>query len=279
MRSLENAFYIGNNRAMISLGPLTDKKYCPYSCAFCYVKSGFMKYMKLEIDDIIEFLKKNKGKYDIVYISGDTDSFAPPRTDKAIELIKRISECIDVDITFTTRTTFNKDNLKKLKNINDYMKNKDCKLIASISVSRLSSANYIEPHPIPSPEERIETLKKLKQNGLYTILATRPFLPIINADEYIEIIKRAKDFIDVVLGENWYANDNLINDVCKDYDINKINYVEKTMDFDNNDKVWKCYEAKETVEKVTQFCNENGIPFYMRSYPAIEYIRSIKSLK
>ena len=46
------------------------------------------------------------------------------------------------------------------------------------------------------------------------------------------------------------------------------------MDFDNNDKVWKCYEAKEIVEKVTQFCKENGIPFYMRSNPAIEYIRS-----
>lgn len=274
MRSLENAFYIGNNRAMISLGPLTDKKYCPYSCAFCYVKSGFMKYKKLEIDNIIEFLEKNKEKYNIVYISGDTDSFAPPRTDKAIELIKRISECIDVDITFTTRTTFNDDNLKKLKNINDYMKNKNHKLIVSISISRLYSANYIEPAPIPSPEERIEMLKKLKENGLYTILATRPFLPIITSDEYIEIIKRSKNYVDAVLGETWYADEKLINDICKDFDMKKVQFVEKIMDFDNNDKVWKCYEAKEIVEKVTQFCKENGIPFYMRSNPAIEYIRS-----
>lgn len=167
MRNLENAFYIGNNRAMISLGPLTDKKYCPYSCAFCYVKSDFMKYMKLEIEDIIKFLKKNKEKYNIVYISGDTDSFAPPRTDKAIELIKRISECIDVDITFTTRTTFNTESLEKLKNINNYIRNKNHKLIVSISISRLYSANYIEPKPIPSPEERIETLKRLKDNGFW----------------------------------------------------------------------------------------------------------------
>lgn len=279
MRSLENAFYIGNNRAMISLGPLTDKKYCPYSCTFCYVKSGFMKYMQLEIDDIIKFLKENKEKYDIVYISGDTDSFAPPRTEKAIELLKEISKNIDVDITFTTRTTFSEENLKKLKNINDYMKNKNHKLIASISISRLYSANYIEPNPIPSPEERIETLKKLKENGLYTILATRPFLPIITSEEYIEIIKRAKNYVDTVLGETWYADEKLINDVCKDFDIKTIDFVEKTMDFDNNNKVWRCYEAKETVEKVIQFCKENKIPFYMRSYPAIEYIRSIKSLK
>lgn len=277
MRNLENAFYIGNNRAMISLGPLSDKKYCPYSCAFCYVKSDFMKYMKLEIEDIIKFLKKNKEKYNIVYISGDTDSFAPPRTDKAIELIKMISECMDVDITFTTRTTFNKDRLKKLKNINDYMKNKNHKLIVSISISRLYSANYLEPSPIPSPEERIETLKKLKENGLYTILATRPFLPIITSDEYIEIIKRSKNYVDAVLGETWYADEKIINDVCKDFDIKRVQFVEKTMDFDNNDKVWKCYEAKETVEKVTQFCKENEIHFYMRSNPAIEYIRKLNA--
>ncbi len=81
MRNLKNAFYIENDRTMISLGPLTDKKYCPYNCAFCYVKSGFMKYMKLEIDEIIEFLNNN------------------------------------VDITFTTRTTFNENDLKKLKEI------------------------------------------------------------------------------------------------------------------------------------------------------------------
>lgn len=277
MRSLKNAFYIGNNRVMVSLGPLTDKKYCPYSCAFCYVKSGFMKYMKLEIDQIIEFLNKNKENYDIVYISGDTDSFAPPRTSKAIELIKTISENLDVDITFTTRTTFNEDNLKELKNINDYMKSKDHKLIVSISISRLYSADYIEPSPIPNPEERIEMLKKLKEIGLYTILATRPFLPIIKPEEYIEIIRKSKDYIDVVLGETWYADKKLIEDVCRDLDITKIEFIEKTMDFDDNNKMWKCYEAKETVEKVSKFCKENKIPFFMRSHPAIDYIRRIKS--
>lgn len=199
MRNLDNAFYIGNHRAMISLGPLSEKKYCPYNCAFCYVKSGFMKYIKLEIEDIIKFLKDNFGKYDIVYISGDTDSFAYPRTNQAIELIEKIAENINVDILFTTRTKFDEKHLKRLKDINSYMKRKNHKLISCISISRLFSAEYIEPYPIPSPQERIEMLKKLKENGLYTILATRPFLPIINSDEYIEIIKKSKNYVDVVL--------------------------------------------------------------------------------
>lgn len=278
MRDNDNAFYIGNNRAMVSLGPLTQYKHCPYSCAFCYVKSEFMKYKTMEINNIIKFLQDNKGKYDIIYISGDTDSFAPPRTDKAIELVEKISNCIDVDITFTTRTIFNENDLKKLKNINENMKLKNRRLIASISISRLYSADYIEPHPIPTPEQRIEMLKKLKEEGLYTILATRPFLPIIDANDYIEIIEKSKNYIDVVLGETWYADERLIKDVCRDIDITKINFIEKTMDFDDNNYVWKCYEAKEIVEKVTKYCNDNNIPFYMRSRPAIEYIRNSKIL-
>ena len=64
---------------MISLGPLTKFKYCPYNCAFCYVKSGFNKYPNFNINEIISYLKSNRKKYNIIYISGDTDSFAPPR--------------------------------------------------------------------------------------------------------------------------------------------------------------------------------------------------------
>ena len=48
------------------------------------------------------------------------------------------------------------------------------------------------------------------------------------------------------------------------------------MDFDNNTKIWKCYEATEIVKDVTNYCNKTNIHFYMRSNPAVEYIRSLK---
>lgn len=133
-----------------------------------------------------------------------------------------------MDITFTTRTTFNEESLSKLKSINEYMKNKNRKLIASISISRLSSANYLEPYPIPSAEDRIETLKKLKQNGFIYNISYQTIFTSINANEYIEIIKKSKDYIDAVLGKIWYANDKLINDVCKNIDNKKIKFIEKT---------------------------------------------------
>ena len=43
----------------------------------------------------------------------------------------------------------------------------------------------------------------------------------------MELINKAKGFIDAVLGEDWYADDNLINNVCKDYDISNINFIEE----------------------------------------------------
>ena len=276
MEKNNSPFFIDDNRVMISLGPLNKIKYCPYNCAFCYVKSGFEKYSNLETDEIISYLIENKGKYNIVYISGDTDSFAPPRTDKALKLLEEISKILDVDITFTTRTLFSDDDIKRLKNISNSMKLKKHKLIASISISRLYSSSFIEPLPIPEPEKRIELLKKLKENGLYTMVATRPFLPIIDSGEYIEIIKRCKDFVDVVLGEVWYADESLIKAVCKDIDVSKIPFIEKEMDFDIGNKTWKCFEAKNIIEDVSKYCNDNNIKFYMRSYPAIEYIRGLK---
>ena len=273
-----NGFFIGNNRAMISLGPLTEYKYCPYNCAFCYVKSGFNKYPNLEMDEIISFLKANRKYYNIIYISGDTDSFAPPRTNKAIELLKKISKSVDVDITFTTRTVFKDSDMERLKDINYYLKTKNKKLIASISISRLYSFDFLEPPPIPEPEKRIEQLKIFKENGMYTMLAVRPFLPIINASEYIEIIKRCKGYADAVLGEKWYADEKLINTVCKNIDTNEVAFVDKVMDFDTNKKIWKCFEAQSIVKKVDKYCKDNNIKFFMRSYPAIEYIGTLDSM-
>ena len=79
-RTSNNPFFIRKGeRIMISLGPLSPKQHCPYRCAFCYVQDDFDSYASFDIDTIITYLKENADKYNIIYVSGDTDSFAPPR--------------------------------------------------------------------------------------------------------------------------------------------------------------------------------------------------------
>ncbi len=64
----EKWFFLNGKRAMVSLGPLTRNHHCPYQCAFCYVQDGFNKYATLDEDEIMNFLKKNRDNYHIIYI-------------------------------------------------------------------------------------------------------------------------------------------------------------------------------------------------------------------
>lgn len=188
MNKKDNYFSFYKDRIMISLGPLNDNRYCPFECLFCYVKGGFSKYEVLTDDEIINFLKEYRNLYNIVYISGDTDSFAFPRTNRAINLLKRIVTEIGVDVLFTTRAVFTKNHLEQLKEINGLYNSKGYKLYSCISIPRLFSCDYLESKNTPSPYDRIECLKQLYNIGLITILAMRPFLPVIKIEEYKKII-------------------------------------------------------------------------------------------
>jgi DNA repair photolyase len=120
---------------------LSANKHCPYSCAFCYVQKGgdFPSYANREISEIITYLQEHTKEYDIVYISGDTDSFAPPRTEKGLELLQALVNELDVDIQITTRFVFSSEQLQKIAAINQQLMSKGKKLIISISISRFYS--------------------------------------------------------------------------------------------------------------------------------------------
>lgn len=266
-------FYIGNNRAMISLGPLNQYKYCTFACKFCYVNKGFDSYKASTDEEIINFLVDNRKDYEIVYISGDTDSFAPPRTQRAIELLEKILEFVNVDVLFTTRTVFDNSHLEQLKSINEKYKRKNRKLYACISIPRFHSCAHIESSNTPTPLERIECIKNLYANGIETILAMRPFLPVIQISEYKELINSCKDYVKIVLGEGWYADDKMIKSVCQEKIIDNTVFSTKKMDFDNNIKEWKYYEPKEFVEEIEKYCRDLNIRFFMRSKPAIAYLK------
>ena len=83
--TMAEPYFIGLDRAMVSLGPLTGSTYCTYKCRFCYVNGPYAKYSHRSPEEIIDWLTSRRDLYNIVYVSGDTDSFAPPRTADAIE--------------------------------------------------------------------------------------------------------------------------------------------------------------------------------------------------
>ena len=271
-----NYFLRKGDRAMVSLGPLHSVKHCPYSCGFCYVQDDFNSYASLPEDKIIEFLEENKALYKIIYISGDTDSFAPPRTSRGLNLLLRISNNFNCDILFTTRTTFNEEQIELIKKVVKNKKKKGKKLYACISITRYSeNLSYLEPNPIPSPDERIETLKHLHSTGAVTILAMRPFLPVVPIKDYLKILEKSKSFIDIALGEHFYfIREGRIYQRVFPKGISKS--IEKDitrgnkMSFDVNDSDWDIWYSRKYEKIVRKKCEVLGITFSMHSDEAID---------
>ena len=271
-------FFVGLNRIMLSLGSLPDGQHCPYRCAFCYGELGFSRYPSLSVSQIVASVKTCDADYDIIYVSGDTDSFAPPRTKTGIALLEGLSD-LGVDLLFTTRTTFDARDLEALGSIARRLGESDHMLFGCISIPRLDSGGHLESTRTPTPRERVAALEALKKRGLRTVLALRPFLPIIPAREYIEIVSLCRGFTDLVLGECWYADEAGILErrVFRGPTPRDIAFARKKMDFDGNERWWKVWEAHETERAVRECCSSLGLPFFMRSQPAIEHLRNCVS--
>ena len=276
LRTENNPFFLQDGgRAMISLGPLRQEKSCPYSCAFCYVQDDFSSYLNYSISDIILFLRRNKDKYNIVYISGDTDSFAPPRREQGLELLSRVADEVSCDVLFATRSIFDDQSYSIIKAVNDNQLAKGYRLFAGTSITRLSpDLSYLEPFPVPTPDERIKNLINLKKCGAVTMLGLRPFLPVVPVSDYEAILKQLVGYLDIALGECFYfiRNGKIQSRVFPcgiSADIEQRITTGHKMDFDDNNSIWDVWDSSEYESRARAICNELGIVFSMRSSDGI----------
>lgn len=279
VRPIETPFDIRDQRAMVSLGAPNAKRHCAYSCPFCYVQAGFRSYPSLSIPDIIKWLNKQQiDAFDIIYVSGDTDSFAAPRTDQALILLEELLT-LRKDVLFTTRMVMDESSLNRLGTIVDHFKQRSLRLFGCMSIAQ-KTVPRLEPSPIASPAARIVQLHRFRDLGLMTILAVRPFLPIVPMSDYNWILRESLKCVHAVLGEVWYADsegvlESKVLGAGRRLDI----YRMANMPFDSNEAVWKVYDAENVQAFFRDWCARAGLPFFMRSRPAIEWIRQNVSLK
>ncbi|OGU05836.1 MAG: hypothetical protein A2075_12630 [Geobacteraceae bacterium GWC2_58_44] len=272
----QEPFQVWENRAMVSLGPISDKAHCYFQCPFCYVNSSYLSFQRKTIIEIIDWLSLYSGRYDIVYISGDTDSFAgsPKRQEMAVELVEAISNNFHVEIMITTRAVIQKSHIRRLQNVSDKLRAKGLNFFACVSITQFTH-EYLEPKPIPSVVDRISQLAEFKKAGMITVLAMRPFLPIVPVSDYIEILDRCKEYVDIVLGKAWYADDaGKMDSAIMGANIREYAFNLERMDFDTNKAMWKVFAPQDVEAKVEDMCDQIGIPFFMRSRPAIDWARA-----
>ncbi|SNT63914.1 hypothetical protein SAMN05421812_11627 [Asanoa hainanensis] len=288
--ALREPYFIGlNRRAMVSLGPLRPKTYCTYKCAFCYVQGPFPRYATRTAKEIVDWLDSRastsmgKSPYDIVYVSGDTDSFAKPRTAQGIELLDMLLSLKEpVDVLYTTRYVFSAAERSQIEVLTRRYAEAGLLLIPCISVSQLNYPN-LEPHPVPPPAERLAQVRWLHGIGAPVILTVRPFLPYIPADEYVEIVRQGSDCRAVVLGGDWYADETGVVDgltrVALEPQLGRISPAPVfeppgPLDFSVDDTKWTTYRHPVAEAAVAEACAKLDVPYFMRSEQAVDFLRN-----
>lgn len=229
---------------------------CPHKCRYCY--ASFMKTFTNHPEEWGEFIdikicnkkidsKKIEGKN--VFMASVTDCYNPFEAKYKITR-KILEQLVDVNCKLEISTK-NKmiirdmDLLKKMKNLS-----------VAMSVNTLDENFRKDMDRASSIQERLETLKTLNDNGIYTVLFMSPIF--IGITDWKAIIEKTKSYIN----KYWFEDLNLRGSYK--YDI--LGYIKKTYP-----KIYSLYEdiyikdnRKELFymdNEIRDYCNKNNINY------------------
>ena len=264
---LEN---IEKERVFVSFGGV-----CPYRCRHCYTFCDNYQYDPvLSIDDLVCSLEGKK--FSIVYISGHKENFVEP--DEGLELCEKILSHYTTDILLTTRNVFNDSQIEKLCRLNERLKSLYRDLYVCVSIPALQSYRKIESSAlIPSPDERIEFVKKLYQHKIHTILTIRPLFPnsFIPISEPLEILQRCKNHVSAVISSGVVVDDTILRNL-KTFP-SDIKYAEgKLMKCLGQDVDVRYVNVEQEYSKIEQFCKAHNIYLNEHSIPVVQYLKKEK---
>lgn len=188
---------------------------CSMNCLYCYVRGS--KYgvnmaerlsVKINAPEILEKqlqYRVKKNQYGFIVLSSATDPYMPvdekyEMTQKFLQLFLKYRFPVHI-ITKSNRILQDVEILKQIDAAailpDDLQQNFKHGLIISFSVSSLDAniTQHLEPGS-PFPLQRLETMQKLKENGLFTGLNYMPLLPFISdsAEKIDEMVAAAKNY-------------------------------------------------------------------------------------
>lgn len=229
---------------------------CPHGCKYCY--ASFMKRFTghkeewgtfIDIKRCDKKINTKKLENKTVFLSSVTDCYN--KFEEKYKITREIlQELINVNCNLNISTKSKLilrdiDLLKQMKN-----------LIVSISINTLDENFKNDMDNASSIKERLETLKELHKNGIYTVLFMSPIFPYIT--EWKEIIEISKEYVD----EYWFENLNLRGSYKKEIlDYIKENYNElysKYLDIyvTKNNNYWT-----KLADEINDYCEKNKIKY------------------
>lgn len=229
---------------------------CSHGCKYCY--ANFMKRFTghkeewgtfVDIKECNKKINTKKLENKTVFLSSVTDCYN--HLEEKYQITRNIlKQLINVNcyINISTKSKLilrDLDILKQLKN-----------LTVSMSINTLDENFKNDMDNASTIRERLNTLKELHNNGIYTVLFMSPIFPYIT--NFKKIIETTKDYID----EYWFENLNLrgtYKQTILDYiKTNYPNLLEKYNDiYIKKDKTYWISLS----EEIKEYCATNNIKY------------------
>jgi len=188
---------------------------CSFNCIYCYIRGS--KYgenmaktfsIKINAPELLEkqlSRRAKKGEYGIIALSSSTEPYMP--IEEKLKLTRKLLEIIlkyKFPVEVATKSKLVLRDLDLLKEIDknailpaDLKPKLKHGAIISFSISTLDDklAKILEPGA-PKPRERLETMKKCKEEGFFTGVCFIPVLPFLSDSEeqLNETIKTVKEY-------------------------------------------------------------------------------------
>ena len=229
---------------------------CPHGCRYCY--ASFMKRFTSHKEKWGEFLdiKICNKKIDLdkisnknVFLSSVTDCYN--KYEEKYCITRKILEQLvnsNCNLSISTKSKLilrDIDLLKQIKN-----------LVVCMSINTLDESFKNDMDKASTIKERMDTLKELHRNGIYTVLFMSPIFPYIT--EWKNIIEKTKCYID----EYWFENLNLRGEYKKDI----LNYIKEKRP-ELYSKYIDIYLKKDNSywtqlsNEIEEYCRKNNIKY------------------
>lgn len=247
--------------------------YCPLHCKHCYTYELHHQLKKQRtVDEIVESISGKQ--FDIIYVSQSYENFQ--KEEDGIELCKALYDRYRKDIFIITRSRLRGEAINQLYELNKKMNDNGNHLFLAVSVCAGKSYGITESINLcPTPEARLENLKQAHECQINTLLIIRPLFPdtIIPVQECIQMIQKAKSYIDVVISSGLIVTQKIEE---------KLHLANKNIKYSvNGDSEYlanlnkegvKYLDVEEELKKIELCCKKNAIPFYLHSMPALNHI-------
>lgn len=230
---------------------------CTHKCIYCYAcfmnkfsghEEDWGEYIDIKRwDGVVRTSRKIHDKNILIgSVTDPYDKNVEPEYKNTRDILEKLrgTQCIPTICTKSDLVLRDIDLLKQLHGR------------VSISLCSLDEQFVKQIEKASTVKERLNALKKLNEEGIYTILCLSPMFPYIT--KFKKIIEETKDYVD----EYWFENLNL----RQPYKNNVLNFI---MTFYNN--YWKRYENI-YVEKdyeywhvlkqdIINYCEENKLKY------------------